>query len=421
MSSNGSLRRLGVLMATAFVDMLGGSMLFSQLPFYATRYGATPGTVGMLISAFFLAQLVTAPFWGRYSDRHGRRPAILAGLFSSMVAFTLFGFSSSDLALATVGKTGVLALLFVTRFAQGAGGGTAGVLQAYVSDATAPEERTKALGWVTAAISCGVMVGPQLGSEAVRFGPMGPGILAASLCLINLLLAWRWLPESSARGGQQRTLSSFSMRKAALEVFQNPNSQVASLIWAYALGMLAFFSLNGVLGLYLKDAFGFTERTIGTFYTYVGGVTLIVRAFLIGPLVKRVGEVGTLRLGALAVTLGLLTVPFAQNLPMLALCALFMPVGTALLFPATTSLISQQYARSETGRALGVQQAFGGVARLCGPLWATYAYGFVRTLPFLIAGGMMVLLTLYTLRITPPAKREAEAVSPQAAPSDEAA
>ncbi|HEX4951856.1 MAG TPA: MFS transporter [Thermoanaerobaculia bacterium] len=410
MSSNGSLRRLGVLMAAAFVDMLGGSMLFSQLPFYATRYGATPGTVGMLISAFFLAQLVTAPFWGRTSDRHGRRPAILAGLSLSMVAFTLFGISSSDLALETVGTTGVLALLFLTRFAQGAGGGTAGVLQAYVSDATAPEERTKALGWVTAAISCGVMVGPQLGSEAVRFGPMGPGILAASLCLINLVAAWRWLPESSARGGsEKRVLSTFSMRKEALEVFQNPGSQVASLIWAYALGMLAFFSLNGVLGLYLKDSFAFTERTIGTFYTYVGGVTLIVRAFLIGPLVKRVGEVGTLRLGALAITLGLLTVPFAHNLPMLAVCALFMPVGTALLFPATSSLISQQYASSETGRALGVQQAFGGVARLSGPLWATYAYGFVRTLPFLIAGAMMVLVTLYTLRISQPATRSAEA------------
>ena len=111
------------------------------------------------MAAFSIVQLVVAPMWCRFSDRYGRRPAILLGLCTSAVAFVIFGFANS------------LTLLLVTRLVQGIGGGTTGVLQAYVADAFAPGDRSKAFGWLSAATAAGVMIGPVIGSPSSGLGP----------------------------------------------------------------------------------------------------------------------------------------------------------------------------------------------------------------------------------------------------------
>src|SRR5215470_5130893 len=130
--------RLGILFVTAFVDMVGLTMIVPLLPYYATEFGSSAAMVGLLVSAFSIAQLAGAPLWGRFSDRYGRRPAILAGLAITAVAYVIFAFAGS------------VPALFLSRIVQGAGGGTIGVVQAYVTDASAPEQRTKSLGWLSA-------------------------------------------------------------------------------------------------------------------------------------------------------------------------------------------------------------------------------------------------------------------------------
>src|SRR6202035_3108176 len=162
-----SIRQIWVLMATVFIDMIGFLMVLPLLPFYAVKLGPTASTVGALVSAFAFAQLAISPVWGRLSDRYGRRPMILAGLFASAVAYVVFGLANA------------IWLLFVSRLVQGAGGGTPGVVQAYIADSFRPEERAKALGWLTAATSAGVMIGPLAGSLATYLGARAPGFVAA--------------------------------------------------------------------------------------------------------------------------------------------------------------------------------------------------------------------------------------------------
>src|ERR1041385_8917381 len=144
--------RLPVLFITAFIDMVGLTMIMPLLPFYAEQLGASATVVGLLIAAFSLAQLLVAPLWGRSSDRYGRRPAILAGLLVTAVAYVLFGFASS------------LPLLLLSRLLQGVGGGTIGVVQAYVADASPVDQRTRRLGWLSALTSLGAVAGPAFGS-----------------------------------------------------------------------------------------------------------------------------------------------------------------------------------------------------------------------------------------------------------------
>src|ERR671910_2493601 len=195
-ASPSQFRRLAVLIAVSFVDMIGFMIVLPLLPFYALKLNASPETIGQLIASFSIAQLLAAPLWGRMSDRYGRRPALLIGLTASAIAYVVFGLASS------------VWLLFLSRLIQGAGGGTTGVAQAYVADTVEPADRARALGWLSAATSAGVMLGPVIGSFAAHFGQAAPGMVAATLCLINVFFAWKWLPEShkepSAIAGQKR-------------------------------------------------------------------------------------------------------------------------------------------------------------------------------------------------------------------------
>ena len=178
------MKRLSVLIAVSTVDMMGLMMVAPLMPFYALRFDAAEWMVGPLISAFAVAQLIASPVWGRVSDRHGRRPALLIGLGAAGVAFLVFGFANS------------LWMLFVSRIIQGLGGGMTAVAQAYVTDTMAPAERAKALGWLSAGTSAGVVLGPFIGSFAATWGPAAPGLVAAGVMAVNFVAAWHWLPES---------------------------------------------------------------------------------------------------------------------------------------------------------------------------------------------------------------------------------
>lgn len=393
--------RLWVIMITSFVDMVGFLVVLPLLPFYAQRFGASPSIVGYLVGVFAIAQLATAPFWGRLSDRFGRRPVILGGIAASAAAFILFALADS------------VAVLLLSRLVQGAAGGTIGVIQAYVTDRASDDEGAKALGWVTAATSAGVMLGPALGSLAVRFGESAPGFIAAGLCGLNFAFAWRWLtepaaelesdPEDVATGTSgPAKVHGVAIWRSFADVLLHPRGPVASLIWIYALAMMAFMSMNGVLALYLDAVFGITEETIGYFYVFVGAVSLVMRAAALGPIVDRLGTVRTLRLGVLSIGLGLAALPLPRTLWGFGLAVMLIPIGTALLFPATTSLVSRRARRRQTGQTLGVQQTFGGISRGVGPAWAGLLFQHLGVAsPFWVAAGLVVLVGLLALRVTP--------------------
>ena len=200
--------KLFTLMATAFVDMLGLLMILPLLPFYVKTLSGSGidllgwhigiGTImGVIVSSFTFAQLLSAPMWGRFSDRVGRRPTLLIALGASAIAYLIFGFAHS------------LLLLFLSRIVQGAGGGTVGVIQAYVADSTDPKDRARALGWLSATTNLGVALGPVLGSFAITLGKRdlmpgtgtlqaghaAPGIMAAGLCVLNMIFVARYLKE----------------------------------------------------------------------------------------------------------------------------------------------------------------------------------------------------------------------------------
>ena len=370
--------KLAVLIITNFVDMVGLLMIIPLMPFYAREMGGGALIVAILMGSFTAAQLISAPWWGRFSDRYGRRPALLVGLTASCIAYVVFAFASS------------IWLLLLSRVVQGAGGGTVGVIQAYVADSVEPDHRAKALGWLSAATNVGVAIGPAIGSAALRLGSRGPGLTAAALCVINIYFAWRFLRESrdmtEAHEKKPRT-----SRAVISRVLTHPGEAAPRLIWIYAIAMGAFSGLMAILALFLADQFGVTRDHIWIFYTYVGAISVITRAGILGRLVDRYGEAYLSKVGLTLLATGLATLPLSRGYFSLAISVALIPLGTAFTFPCVTSMLSRVISSRERGLYMGVQQTFGGVGRVLIPLWAGFSYDhFGHSVPLFTSAALVI-------------------------------
>lgn len=374
--------KLTVLMVAAFIDMLGLLMILPLLPFYAKTLGAGGAVVGLLVSSFSVAQLLSAPVWGRFSDKYGRRPALMVGLGASAVAYVVFAYADS------------LWLLFLSRIVQGAGGGTVSVIQAYVADATRPEDRAKSLGWLSAATNAGVALGPVIGSWVQVWSKHTPGLVAAGLCVVNMAFAWKYLTEIRKPGSDPSKAKPKGSREAVLRVVSHPSEPASRLIIIYALAIGAFQGTTAILALFLADRFGVTEATIGYFFMYIGVLSVVVRALFLGRLVDQVGEPRLSRWGLILLAGGLVGLSFAPNLPLLALAVGMLPLGTAFTFPCVTAMLSRVVSSAERGLYMGVQQTFGGVTRVAFPVILGIAFdAFGKQSPFWISASV-VLATL---------------------------
>ena len=393
MKKNAALGRLTALIITAFVDMVGLLMILPLMPYYARSLGASALMVAMLMSSFTAAQLLSAPFWGRVSDKYGRRPALLIGLGAAAIAYVVFAYATT------------IWLLLLSRVVQGAGGGTTGVVQAYVADAVEPEERAKALGWISAATNVGVALGPPVGSFALKLLHVhGPGLIAAALCLFNIAFAWRFLSESRDMAEAGRTPRKPGASFAAVKhVFTHSKEAAPRLIWVYAIAIGAFQGITAILALFLADRFGVTADRIWVIFTFMGTISVITRAGFLGRAVDRWGEVKLSHIGMLMLALGLAAFPFMPTYVTLYFAVTLIPLGTAFTFPCVTSLLSRVIGRNERGLYMGVQQTFGGLARVIVPIFAGYTYDhFGHSIPFWVSAGLVMVGFFVGLGIVDP-------------------
>src|SRR5438309_3139415 len=424
--------KLFTLMATAFVDMVGLLMIIPLLPFYVKELGG-PGVdvlglhfgigsiSGVIVASFTIAQLLSAPMWGRFSDRVGRRPVLLIALGAAGIAYLIFGFAHS------------LLLLFLSRLVQGAGGGTVGVIQAYVADSTEPKDRTRALGWLSATTNLGVVIGPVIGSFAVTLGTSNalngssmkaighaaPGILAATLCLINIIFAARYLTES--RGVEQATSGDSGeparkSRQAIWRVISHSGEPASRLIWIYAIAIGAFQGTFAVLALFLNVRFQVTAQNIFYFFVYTAAISVFTRVLLLGRMVDWLGEAKLSRLGLVLLAAGVLGMPLSKSLGMLAFAVALIPLGTAFTFPCVTALLSRVVSQRERGLYMGMQQTYGGITRAIAPILYGRAFDTLGvSSPYFFSSAIIAATIFLGFGLDKYARHETPAVAPTTA------
>jgi MFS transporter, DHA1 family, tetracycline resistance protein len=392
---------LAILFMAVLVDMMGFGIVIPVLPFYALEMGADAVTVTLLIASFSAMQMAATPVWGRVSDRRGRRPLLIAGLFASAVSYLIFGMANS------------IALLLISRIAAGAAGGTISVAHAYVADTTQAGERAHGMGMIGAAAGLGVMLGPAIGGFSATFGLSAPGYVAAALCALNGTAAIFLLPESrpaslrgGARTGEAATLGGWVRAMARYPL--------ALLLGVYFLGITSFTAMTALLALYFERVFDIGPAEMGMMFAVAGGVTVVVRGVVLGRLVRRFGEIATVRVGATALGVSFLLLPWVPSFGWALAAVPFYALGAGTLFPALATLTSFSTDVDSQGSILGGSQLIGGLGRVLGPLWAGFLFQHLAIhSPFHVAA----LLTAAALTLTfwIPARLQSRHAPPAAA------
>lgn len=368
------------------VDLIGFGLVIPLLPFYALRFAASPQQVTALLAIYSLMQLFAAPFWGRLSDRIGRRPVLMVSMAASVAAYFW------------IGSAGELWMLFAARALAGACAGNIAAAQAYVADITKPEDRAKGMGLIGAAFGLGFIIGPALGGVLAGNNPATadvetPAWVAAGLsffafCGVVMLLRESLPADQRGRRGPAR-----NRLLAILEVLGRP--VLSQLILIFFLVILAFAGMESTFALWAIGQFGWGPRQVGYVFSYVGFVSATLQGGLIGRLTGAFGEERLLLCGLALIGAGLLVLPFSQGLAVLALAVTALALGMGLMQPSLTSLISRRAGREEQGEVMGVSQSVGSLSRVLGPAAAGFFFGeFGRDAAF-FWGAVLVAAALF--------------------------
>jgi MFS family permease len=351
---------------TVFVDVLGLTLVLPLLPFYAEHFGATPIVVGALSSSYAVCQLVSGPILGRISDRIGRKPVLLASQMGTFASFLILGFADG------------LFMLFVGRIIDGLTAGNLSIAQAYISDVTTLENRTRSFALIGIAFGTGFLIGPWISGElAHHFNYGAPAFAAAALSCTSIVATATLLPTVPRRLEPEAPASAAppaGKRSFAFGNFFSRPLPRRRLLQFFAF-TLSFSTLIGGLALFLERRFGYGVQETGRIFAFSGLIGAVIQGGLIGRLVKRLGEDRLTLYGFFAMMIGYGLLGLAYSLPLLLALVAVAGVGTAVNRPSVTTLITKSVDRSEQGEVLGVSQSLASIAQIVGPLVATFLIG----------------------------------------------
>ena len=373
--------KLLLLFLTLFFVMLGFGIIIPNLAYYAKEIGATTTEIAILMSIYSGMQLLFAPIWGRLSDKHGRKPAILLGLLGNAAALIGFGLAKDYI------------WLFIARSA--AGIASAAVLpsvMAYVADITTSEERGRGMGLMGAAMGLGFILGPAIG------GVMGshdmPFFVAGGLSLLTFLFALILLPESLQKGLTNEAHRDQHEWVSPREIFRQTTlkSPLTPLFFVAFFSTFSFAGLEMIFPLFIEDKWNYGEREMGWMFMVMGAIVVPLQGGLLGRLINKFGERRIILTGLLLNALGMVLLFKAYSFLTLTVYLTIAGIGNQLIRPTNTSWISKQTQIGQ-GAAIGIMDAFLSLGRILGPLLGGWLYA-KDAYPYIVLAGILVIATL---------------------------
>lgn len=401
---------------TVFVDIMGFAIIIPLVALYGRMYGATTEQQALLGCIYSLMQLCFAPLWGSISDRIGRRRVILFSILGGALANFGFGLATN------------FAHLFAARALAGMFAANIATAQACAADLSNPANRAKHMGIIGAAIGLGFTLGPPIGGLSAKYlGLQYPGIIAGTICILNLLMALRYLPETKKPSPvDTSSINTSSINTSSIEIVPpHPKATTSEscrpsslscivpavtarlirlsklhailviLIAVFFFTTCAFSQMEQVFSLLLQDTLRFDISDASLYSSLMmlamGMVSITIQGRFIHRLVLRFGETRLLKIGLLIAAIGMLSFSQSFSLTTFTVAALLIATGGALLNPSLNSLISKHAYRNADGDSLqgltfGLAQSAGSLARTIGPFTGIYTYYSLSSLaPFAIA------------------------------------
>lgn len=371
---------LGLLLMNLFIAFLGIGLVIPVLPTLMNELGITGTTVGYLTAAFAIAQLIVSPFAGKAADKYGRKIMIVIGLFIFGISEFLFG----------IGKE--IEMLFFSRIL---GGISAAFIMpaviAYIADITNLDTRPKALGYMSAAISTGFIIGPGIGGFLAEFGTRIPFLFAGALGTIAAILSIILLSEPNRT---KENNEQFSETKNGLKRVLEPKYLLPFiLIFIASFGLAAFESF---FSLFVDQKFQFKPSDIAVVITGGAIFGAVSQVILFDRLTRIWGEIKLIRYSLLlsAVLVFLMTVVHSYFSILLVTFIVF--VGFDLFRPAVTSYLSN-IAGNEQGFVGGMNSMFTSLANISGPIIGGILFDIDINYPYYFATVILSLGIVITL------------------------
>ena len=351
-----------------FVDVLAFTLVLPYLPFYAEHFGASPSEVGLLITVFAFCQFLAGPVLGRLSDQMGRKPVLILSQIGTFAGFIILSLSTH------------LWMVYLARIIDGITAGNITVAQAAMSDVTQPHERAKAFSLIGVAFGLGFFIGPAIAGLLTHYGYQAPAWGAAFFSFCSILCTTFLFKDADhiKQGSQpfrirrQDLGSAFNLRPL-IKYLKLPklrpymiqlfffNLSFSSQISGFAMFAERKLLWNGV---------PFGAKEVGYVYAYLGFLGIGIRSALIARMTSRFGEKITSRIGFISQGLGYASYAFVTNVPTLLIAATVGSLGSGLVRPALSALMSKEVSEREQGVVFGVSQSLASLAAIAAPLIA---------------------------------------------------
>jgi MFS transporter, DHA1 family, tetracycline resistance protein len=390
---------LAVLFAVVFINLVGFGLVVPLLPFFAQSLKGEAWQITLMFSAYSLGQFFAEPFWGRLSDRVGRKPVLLVTLVANALGYLMLAFVPN------------IWLAIAVRLFTGLGAGNISTVQGYVADVTPPEQRAGRMGLIGAAFGLGFIVGPGLGGlltqpQLGRLGYQLPIFLAAALAALAAIGVMVFLRESRAKADPAAARPAFL---AGLKDART-NPVVSRVLVVTLIYMAGFSAMESVFGLWSESRYAWGAREVGLSFMIVGVISVLNQGFLAGRLARRFGEARVLATGMLLfgaslvlqvlapvewfpaarLELGGLSLPVVQGWVVPIIMAVG-ACGMSLAMPNISAMISRASPPDRQGAMLGLNMASSSVARIFGPMVAGGLFsGLGHDWPFLIGALLTV-------------------------------
>lgn len=342
------------------VDVLGFTIVIPLLALYAEKFGASPLVATTLVSCYAVCSLVSTPIIGRLSDQYGRKRLLMISQAGTCAGFVMLGVSEA------------LWMVFVGRILDRITAGNLSIAQAYISDHTTPENRSKAFGVIGVAFGIGFMFGPAMGGWLGDYGMHVPFIVASCLSLLSMVCTYTMLTDEkppqqdpgkqALPGGKRPGAFDIATYK---EYFRRP--KLGSLYAQFFLFTFGFSTFTSGFALFAERRFHWTAKEVGYLCMYGGLLGILLQGGLIGRLVKRFGEAKLVIAGFISMIVGYAMLGFAETLWFLLVVATITSFGNGILRPVLTSRITQAVGRHEQGVAIGISGSLSSVAMTMAP------------------------------------------------------
>ena len=381
------------LLIAIFVSSIPATLILPMIPSLGVEFGVAPAELGLLVGIYPLMSMLASPFWGRLSDRYGRKPILIATLAGGALAFLCFALSTSWIGL------------FAGRALQGLAGTPRGIGFAVASDMSEDEERSASMGKVTAAMAVAFMLGPLIGGlfmgenpdswagqlrttfglPAGGFNHVLPSLIGVLMNIAGLLVILNgfketWHPQKDKSDITEKNSAKHNLKEAILHT-----SVVLAIIFFLLSGFIQG-SLQFSFTLWADMTFGWTAQWIAWAGAIIGLGFALGSGVLLRPMLKRIGQEKTVLTGTIIDVLGLSIFLLLQSSPLLALTGLLISsTGGALWATTILGLLSRDIAAEDQGMALGIANGAALLGRVVGPVFAGYlAVSIAPGAPFAI-------------------------------------